>query len=80
MLGAGRHEFRHAADAVLAVGQERDLLVHLQALFPQHVVQTAPGFSVKALHKAEVTVSLVRRDGLSDHDLEVRQPSLGEYR
>ena len=76
VLGAGRHEFRHAADAVLAVSQERDLLVHLQALFLQCIVQSAPGFSVKALHKAEAWVFPVLRDGLSNHDLEVCQPSL----
>ena len=49
VLGARRHIRCHAPDTVLAIGQERDLLVHLQSLLLQHFMQAAPRFPVEAL-------------------------------
>ena len=39
VLGAGRHVRRQVPDRVAAIGQGRDVLVHLQSLFAQHLAE-----------------------------------------
>ena len=72
VLGARRHVRRQVADGVAAVGQERDVLVQLQALFAQYLVQTPFRLVVEALDETEVAAVAVLGDGLPDHDLEIR--------
>ena len=72
VLGTGGHVRRQVPDCVAAVGQERDVLIHLQALLAQHLMQASLWPVVEALDETEVTVVAVLGDGLTDHDLEVR--------
>ena len=71
-MPTGGHVRRQVPDRVAAVGQERDVLIHLQALLAQHLMQASLWPVVEALDETEVTVVAVLGDGLTDHDLEVR--------
>ena len=72
VLGTGGHIRRQVPDRVAAVGQERDVLIHLQALFAQHLMQAPLWPVVEALDETEVTVVAVLRDGLASRALSCR--------
>ena len=71
VLGTGGHIRSQAPDSVAAIGQERNLLVHLQSLFAQNLVQAPLRLFVEALDETEVAVVPSLGDGLADHDLEI---------
>ena len=48
VLGARRHVRRQVPDRVAAIGQERDVLIHLQALFAQDLMQASLWLVVEA--------------------------------
>ena len=74
VLGTGGHVRGQVPDRVAAIGQERDVLVHLQSLFAQNLMQAPLRLFVEALDETEVAVVPVLGDGLADHDLEVPLP------
>ena len=55
-LAAGRQIADECADAVAAVGQHRDRLIHWQPLALQHRAEPALGCGILAADEAEVAV------------------------
>jgi hypothetical protein len=70
-LGTGRYPIQEAADAVTAVGQEGEALVHPQILGTQHLEQPAFWLVIMSLNQAEVAVVPNLRHRLADDDLEL---------
>ena len=71
ILGTGRNPVQEAADAVAAVGQEGEALVHPQVLGAQHLEQPAFWLVIMGLNQAEVAVVPNLRHRLADDDLEL---------
>src|SRR4051794_33503883 len=71
ILGTGRDPIQEAADAVAAIGQEGQALVHPQILAVQHLEQPAFWLVIMGLNQAEVAVVPNLGHRLADNDLEL---------
>ena len=71
MLAAGRQVAHERANAVAAVGQHRDRLIHWQPLAPQHLAEPALRCGILAADQAEVAVVAILGHRLADDDLEL---------